>query len=64
MENRIKPELSNGGEGARAALPRAMDGVRRADDRLVTFVKERPLVAIGAALALGYVLGRVATRIG
>ena len=45
-------------------IPRMVDGVKRADDRLVGFVKERPLVALGAALALGYVVGRVLTSRG
>lgn len=38
--------------------------VKQADDRIVTLVSERPLVVLGLALALGYVLGRVVTRHG
>jgi len=38
--------------------------VKRADDKLVAFVTERPLVALGVALAFGYMLGRVMTRQG
>jgi len=45
-------------------IPRVVDGVKRADDKLVTFVKERPLVALGAAVAIGYVVGRVLTSRG
>ena len=45
-------------------IPRVVDGVKRADDKLVTFVKERPLVALGAAVAIGYVVGRVLTALG
>jgi ElaB/YqjD/DUF883 family membrane-anchored ribosome-binding protein len=43
-------------------VPKVVEGVKHADDKLVAFVKERPLVALGAALAVGYVIGRVLTR--
>ncbi|MDI1432030.1 hypothetical protein QHF89_21210 [Polyangium sorediatum] len=43
---------------------RVVRQVKRADDKLVAFVEERPLVALGVALAFGYVLGRVMTRQG
>ena len=56
--NDLAPDEMNG----TPLIPRVVDGVKRADDKLVTFVQERPLVALGAALAIGYVIGRVLTR--
>jgi len=35
-----------------------------ADDELVAFVRERPIVALCAALAAGYLVGRVISRLG
>ena len=43
-------------------MQRTVDRVKRADDQVVSFVKERPLVALGVALAVGYVFGRIVTR--
>jgi ElaB/YqjD/DUF883 family membrane-anchored ribosome-binding protein len=42
-------------------VPRVVDGLKRADSRVVTFVQERPLAALGVALAFGYVVGRIVT---
>lgn len=53
-----------GGLNGRPQVQKIVAGVKGADDRVVAFVQERPLVAIGAALAVGYLLGRIATRIG
>jgi ElaB/YqjD/DUF883 family membrane-anchored ribosome-binding protein len=49
---------------AAESLPAIAERVRRADERLVAYVRERPLVALGAALGMGYVMGRVFSRIG
>jgi ElaB/YqjD/DUF883 family membrane-anchored ribosome-binding protein len=43
-------------------VPRVVDGLKRADSQLVAFVQERPLAALGLALAFGYVVGRVVTH--
>jgi hypothetical protein len=45
-------------------VTKIVEGVKRADDRLVTFVQERPVVALCAAVAVGYVVGRIFTKIG
>jgi hypothetical protein len=50
--------------GHAKVVPKIVHGVKSADDKLVSFVRERPVVALCAALALGYVVGRVFTRIG
>ncbi len=34
-----------------------------ANEKFVTFVQEQPLIALGAACAVGYVLGRVLRRV-
>ena len=54
---------------SREALIRVEDGfrqvgeqIRRADDRLVRFAKQRPLAAAFAALAVGFVFGRLVSR--
>ena len=51
----------NEGNGA-TLLPRMVDRVKSADDKLVTFVNERPIAALCAALVVGYVVGRIVTR--
>ncbi len=45
-------------------VPKFVHEVRNADDKVVTFVRERPLVAVCAAVAVGYMIGRIFTRIG
>lgn len=44
------------------SMPAIMKQVKRADERLVAYVREQPLVALGVALGLGYVVGRVFSR--
>ena len=46
------------------ALPKIMQKAKNADDDLVAFVRRRPLTALATALAVGYVVGRVASRFG
>ncbi len=57
-------------DGPRASLHAAMDAMpalmkqaKRADERLVAYVREQPLLALGAALGLGYLMGRVFSRV-
>ena len=45
-------------------VPKMVDQVKSADDKVVAFVKKRPLIAVGAAVAVGYMIGRIFTRIG
>jgi hypothetical protein len=42
-------------EQARVAL-------ERAQEQVATFIRERPLVCLAGALALGYVVGRIVSR--
>ena len=60
-------EADGPGASLRAAvdsMPAMMKQVKRADDRLVAYVREQPLVALGVALGLGYVVGRVFSSVG
>lgn len=57
-------EVGAAGLHAVGSLPALAERVRRADERLVAYVRERPLVALGAALGLGYMFGRVFSRVG
>ena len=54
---------------SREAIMRMEDGfrqvgrqIRSADDRLVRFARQKPLVAAFAALAVGFVVGRLVSR--
>ena len=58
-ENRAAASL----HAAVESMPALVQQVRSADERLVAYVRERPLVALGAALGLGYVMGRVFSRL-
>ena len=54
-------------ERARHGIEDAADRAKRTfddlDQRLSTAVRERPLVVLGAALGVGYVLGRIFNRL-
>ncbi|MFS8070093.1 MAG: hypothetical protein ACMG6S_27325 [Byssovorax sp.] len=58
-ENRAAASL----RAAAESMPALVQQVKSADERLVAYVRERPLVALGAALGLGYVMGRVFSRV-
>lgn len=45
-------------------VPKVAEKVRAADEKLVAFVRERPLVALCAAVATGYLVGRLISRFG
>ena len=52
----------NGMRGPAAVLPNIVREAKSADDKLVGLVRERPIIAICAAMAVGYMIGRVFTR--
>jgi hypothetical protein len=62
-ERERRGEQETGLNGHAPLFPKVVRGVKTADDRLVTLVRERPLLAVGAALVLGYLIGRVVTRL-
>jgi ElaB/YqjD/DUF883 family membrane-anchored ribosome-binding protein len=54
----------NGLISAEDVVPAVAEKVRAADEKLVAFVRERPLVALCAAAATGYLIGRLVSRFG
>ena len=59
----FESDRSNGVNGV-ATLPKMVRRVKRADEQLVSFVQERPVAALCAAIAVGYMVGRLFTRRG
>ena len=47
---------------AAESMPALVQQAKHADERLVAYVRARPIVALGAALGLGYMMGRVFSR--
>lgn len=57
-------ERAHSGEGHWIAKMRQVpEALGRANETFVRFVREQPLVALGAACAVGYVLGRALRRV-
>jgi hypothetical protein len=54
----------DGASGADSVVPKLIQKARSVDEKVVALVRERPLAALGAALAVGYVIGRVFSRVG
>ncbi len=54
----------DGLDAAVEAVPKLMETAKATDAKIVAFVRERPIVALAAALAAGYVVGRVISRFG
>ena len=51
----MSDEASQMAEQARVAL-------EQAQEQVTTFIRERPLVCLAGALALGYVIGKIVSR--
>lgn len=51
-------------DGVEELVPQIVERVQRADEKVVSIVRERPLLALATAIALGYVVGRVVSRLG
>jgi ElaB/YqjD/DUF883 family membrane-anchored ribosome-binding protein len=49
--------------GVEEVVPRIVQKVETVDAKLVAFVRERPLLALGTALAVGYLVGRTFSRL-
>jgi ElaB/YqjD/DUF883 family membrane-anchored ribosome-binding protein len=54
----------DGLSGVEEVVPKIVQKVESADQKLVAFVRERPLVALATALAVGYLVGRAVSRLG
>ncbi len=68
-ESERNPERTNGDARnvyapALRAVAHTADEIRRIDRQLIERVRERPLAAMGLALAAGYVIGRLFSRFG
>lgn len=59
-ETPLEPEAHGQVIPERAELPRSR--VREWDERARGFVRERPVVSVGVALAVGYVIARLLAR--
>jgi ElaB/YqjD/DUF883 family membrane-anchored ribosome-binding protein len=46
------------------AIAQTAERLREADRTLVDLVRERPLASVGVALAMGYIIGRIFSRVG
>ena len=55
MTNQISDDAAQMAEQARVALEQAQEQVS-------TFIRERPLLCLAGALALGYVVGKIVSR--
>lgn len=52
------------GLGAAAdVVPELVHKAKAADEKVVAFVRERPIVALCAVLAAGYLVGRLVSRL-
>jgi hypothetical protein len=61
IENEI--EGADRRTGGRAVTPRIVGEVRRADEKLVSLVQDRPIATLCAAAVVGYLVGRVITQL-
>ena len=52
-----------GGQNLVEKMRAAPDAINRANEVFVDFVREQPLIALGAAIGVGYVLGRMLRRV-
>ena len=65
-EGLLSSPQSRGGHRAQDLVERAREVPRLLNDAngaFVGFVREQPLVALGAAIGIGYVLGRMLRRV-
>lgn len=54
----------DGLSGPEDVVPKIVQKVRGADEKVVALVRERPVAALAVALAVGYLVGRVISRMG
>ncbi|WP_437484083.1 hypothetical protein WME75_44055 [Sorangium sp. So ce1014] len=59
-----EPVLGERQANVPAVFPRVLSEARRADERLVSLVHERPVATLCVVAAVGYLIGRVVTRLG
>jgi hypothetical protein len=54
----------DGLSGVEDVVPKLVEKAKATDEKLVAFVRERPVVALAGALLAGYLVGRVVSRFG
>jgi ElaB/YqjD/DUF883 family membrane-anchored ribosome-binding protein len=59
---RLEKDLRELGEQMGPRLEEAKERLRDANERAIAFIKERPGTCLLAALALGFVIGRMVSR--
>ncbi len=59
---RLEDELHELGEQLGPKIEEAKERLRDANQRIVAFIKERPGTSLLAALAIGFVIGRMVRR--
>ncbi len=62
MRNQARPTLESTQETLREGLGHAQTAFTESDRHVRTFVAEKPLLAIGAALLAGYTFARLLAR--
>jgi ElaB/YqjD/DUF883 family membrane-anchored ribosome-binding protein len=60
----MEPMHFNGLGAAAEVVPELVHQAKAADAKVVAFVRERPVVALCAVLAAGYLVGRLVSRFG
>jgi hypothetical protein len=63
-DQRMNTRYFDGLSGPEEVVPKLVQKVRTVDEKVVAFVRERPVVSLVAALAAGYLVGRVISRFG
>jgi ElaB/YqjD/DUF883 family membrane-anchored ribosome-binding protein len=62
--NQISTSRSNQAiEKIEEGMREARDRLQRVDQQIVRFAKEKPLIAVVSALAVGFVVGRIFSKI-
>jgi hypothetical protein len=63
MEVIADTEKSNGQVRLNETYAQAAEALKRLDERARSFIRERPAVALLGAMALGFIVARVARRL-
>jgi ElaB/YqjD/DUF883 family membrane-anchored ribosome-binding protein len=58
-----EPERADSRAGSPAVVARVAGEVRRTDEKVVSLMRERPIATLCAAAVVGYLIGRIVTRL-
>jgi ElaB/YqjD/DUF883 family membrane-anchored ribosome-binding protein len=59
MRERVTPALANAADAVETRAKDAVHAVRRQSDSLAEQIREQPLMAVGMAAVIGYVIARI-----